>query len=258
MRIDGLASDITERKEQQDRIARLSRIHAVLSGINSMIVRIRQRQDLFQETCRIAVEQGGFTMAWIGTTVQGASRVTPVASMGAEQKYLEEVGFIMNRLADDPGAAGKALRDKQPVIANDIATAPQVVFKQEALARSYRSLAVLPLLVAGTAVGVLALYAEERGFFDQEEMKLLVELTSDISFALDYIEKDERLSYLAYYDLLTGLPNRALVSDRLNQLLHRPNYAKEESILAVTVIDLDRFRAINDTVGVMSVTHCLC
>lgn len=249
MRIDGLASDITERKEQLDRIARLSRIHEVLSGINSMIVRIRERQELFQETCRIAVEQGGFTMAWIGTTVPGASKVTPVASMGAGQKYLDEVGFIMQRLAIDPGAAGKALRDKQPVIANDIATDPQVVFKQEALARSYRSLAVLPLLVEGEAIGVLALYAEERGFFDQEEMKLLNELTGDISFALDYIEKDERLSYLAYYDLLTGLPNRTLVSDRLNQLLHRPTYAADEGILAVTVIDLDRFRAINDTVG---------
>jgi diguanylate cyclase (GGDEF)-like protein len=77
----------------------------------------------------------------------------------------------------------------------------------------------------------------------------LVELTGDISFAMDYIEKDERLSYLAYYDLLTGLPNRALVSDRLNQLLHRPGYAVQESVLAVSVIDLDRFRTVNDTLG---------
>jgi len=61
-------------------------------------------------------------------------------------------------------------------------------------------MAVLPLIVSDEAVGVLALYANEREFFHQEEMKLLTELASDIAFAIDHIGKQERLHYLAYYD----------------------------------------------------------
>ena len=57
--------DITERRMQEQKIARLSRIHAVLSGINAAIVRIRDRRELFREACRIIVEHGGFTLGWI-------------------------------------------------------------------------------------------------------------------------------------------------------------------------------------------------
>src|SRR5579863_1379539 len=62
----GVARDITHHRTQQERIARLSRIQAVLGSINSTIVRVRERRELLRETCRIAILQGGFRMAWIG------------------------------------------------------------------------------------------------------------------------------------------------------------------------------------------------
>ncbi|MBL8507570.1 MAG: PAS domain-containing protein, partial [Chitinimonas sp.] len=65
-RVAGIAEDITELKSQQDRISRLNRLYAVLSAINSTIVRVHQRQALFDETCRILVEVGRFGAAWIG------------------------------------------------------------------------------------------------------------------------------------------------------------------------------------------------
>ncbi len=73
----GVARDITHHRSQQERIARLSRIQAVLSGINSTIVRVRERRELLRETCRIAVQQGGFRMAWIGLVEPGAMKATP-------------------------------------------------------------------------------------------------------------------------------------------------------------------------------------
>lgn len=243
----GVATDITERKNQEAKIARLSRIHAVLSNINSAIVRIRDSQELFKEACRIAVEHGKFKMAWVGLAFPGIRKAKPVAWMGFEEGYLDEVGLQLRDVTEDNGMGGRALQNKKILVANDVQTDPKVVFKNEALKRGYRSLAALPLLVGGEAVGVFVLYAGEANYFDDEEVKLLSELAADISFALDHIEKEEKLDYLAYYDALTGLPNRTLFRDRLHQ--HIKVAQQDGRMLAVMVTDLERFANINNTFG---------
>jgi diguanylate cyclase (GGDEF)-like protein/PAS domain S-box-containing protein len=243
----GVARDITQRRAQQERITRLSRIQAVLGGINSTIVRVRERRALFREACRIAVQQGGFRMAWIGLVEPGALRASPLVWEGMNEGYLEEVGAALGTANEDPGSVGKAIRYKKMVVANDIETDPYTVFKHEALARGYRSLIAMPLLVADEVVGILVLYASETGFFDYEELKLLKDLSGDISFALDYIGKEEQLTYVSYYDTLTGLPNRQLFFDRLAQAIQVARAERRE--LAVIIIDLQRFRRVNDTLG---------
>ncbi|MEO6435817.1 MAG: EAL domain-containing protein [Tepidisphaeraceae bacterium] len=239
--------DITERLQQQEKIARLSRIQAVLSGINSTIVRVRDRRELFREACRIAVEQGGFKMAWIGLVEPGGGKAKPLVWEGFKEAYLDEVGHALVGVVEDQGTVGQALRDKKIVVANDIETDSHVVFKQEALVRGYRSLAVLPLVVGEDAVGVVVLYAAQTDFFDHEEVKLLKQLAADISFAVDYVAKEARLTYLSYYDTLTGLANRQLYFDRLAQAVHTANAAGHD--LAILIIDLQRFKSINDTFG---------
>jgi diguanylate cyclase (GGDEF)-like protein/PAS domain S-box-containing protein len=243
----GVARDITQRRVQQDRIARLSRIQAVLSGINSTIVRVRDRRELFRESCRIAVQQGGFKMAWIGSVEPGTARATPLVWEGSNQGYLEELGTALGNVKEDPGIVGKAIRYKKMVVANDIETDPHTTLKREALARGFRSLIAMPLMIGDDVTGVLVLYAGETGFFDYEELKLLKDLAGDISFALDYIGKEERLTYVSYYDTLTGLANRQLFFDRLAQALHAARAERRE--LAVMLIDLQRFKRVNDTLG---------
>jgi diguanylate cyclase (GGDEF)-like protein/PAS domain S-box-containing protein len=243
----GVARDITDHRSQQERIARLSRIQAVLSGINSAIVRIRERRELLRETCRIAVEQGGFRMAWIGLVEPGAMKATPLVCEGFEDGYLREISAALENRDEDPGPVGWALRQKKMVVVNDIEASSQYLFKRQALVRGFRSQMAMPLMVEDRAVGVLVLYAAEAGFFDHEELKLLKDLASDISFALDYMSKEEKLTYVSYYDTLTGLANRQLFFDRLAHAL-RPARAESRQ-LAVMIIELQRFKRINDTLG---------
>lgn len=245
----GIAHDITEHKRQEEKIARLSRIHAVLSGINSAIVRIRDRQELFEEACRIAVEHGKFPIAWIGLVEPSTGEVKPVAWAGNDAEYISKFRrSIRSGVPEGRGTTGRALREKKPVYENDIAANLQGgMAREEVLRRGYHSLIALPLLVEGTGVGSLSLYAEEPGYFNDDELKLLTELADDVSFALDHIQKEEKLNYLAYYNAVTGLPNHELFYDRLNQ---RVNAAKhDQKILAVAACDLERFRIINDTLG---------
>jgi len=109
----GVARDITQQRLQQERIARLSRIQAVLSGINSTIVRVRERRELLSETCRIAVQQGGFRMAWIGLVEHGARKAIPLVWDGFEQGYLDDAASMLANREEDPGPrAGRFIRRK--------------------------------------------------------------------------------------------------------------------------------------------------
>jgi diguanylate cyclase (GGDEF)-like protein len=238
------------RQEQQRHIARLNRIYAVLSGINSTIVRVRGREELFREACRIAVDAGGFRLAWIGVVDEKSNRVNPVAWHGASEDYLEMMPLALNEGGDQKfGLAGLTIRERKAVVVNDMTKDPRVTLNKEALRRGFRSLAMLPLAVSGEPpVGVLALYADTAGFFDEpDEMQLLLELVGDIAFALDHMDKAARLDYLAYYDTLTSLANATLFRERLNQYIQVARAGKQR--LSLVLIDVDGFKRINDTLG---------
>jgi diguanylate cyclase (GGDEF)-like protein/PAS domain S-box-containing protein len=247
-RIAGIAEDITEQKQAQTRIERLNRVYAVLSQINALIVRVRDRDELFRGACGIAVEHGQFRMAWIGTVDRAAEAVKPVATAGDVGDFFESapMAVVETRPGGD-GLAGRAVRELKPVISNDVHKDKQRLMRRELDERGINSLALIPLILGGEAIGVFALYAADVGFFDDEEMRLLLELASDISFALEHIAKTEKLDYLAYYDELTGLANRRLFHERLTQHLSAADPGK--SGVAVLIMDIERFKTVNDTLG---------
>ncbi len=218
--IQGIFHDITTRRVQEQKIARLSRIQAVLSGINSAIVRIRDRQTLFDEVCRLSIEHGGFTLAWIRMTTPDSQGGRPIAWRCANDSFLD---LIPLSVETDAGRAHaeRVMSEKRAAVYNDLTQAGDFPFAGEALQAGALSLAKLPLVVSGKPVGIFALYANEAGVFDDGEMKLLNELVGDVSFGLEFIAKEEQVNYLAYYDALTRLPNRTLLHDRLGQYCTR-------------------------------------
>jgi len=246
-----IGEDITEKRQAETRLKRLNRVYAVLSGINSLIVRVRDREELFRAACQIAIEHGGFKMAWIGIVDRDAKTIVPVASAVVQPDFPALVGEDSHSESAIPlrgdSKTARAVRDRKPVISNTIDGDTTVVRSKERMARGIFSMATLPLLIAGEAVGVLTLYSDEFEFFNEEEMRLLLELAGDIAFAMDHIEKQERLDYLAYYDVLTGLANRHLFLDRVAQ--HIRLAASRADQLAVFMLDLERFKNINDSFG---------
>jgi GGDEF domain-containing protein len=84
------------------------------------------------------------------------------------------------------------------------------------------------------------LYSGDVAFFDDEERRLLNELADDIAFAMKYVEKEEKLEYLAYFDVLTGLPNSVLFRERLAQILDGARKVTAASS-RFFLFDLDRF-----------------
>jgi diguanylate cyclase (GGDEF)-like protein len=239
--------DVTLQKAQEHRVAQLSRMAMVLSGINSAIVRIHDRNALFQEACRIVVNQGAFSMAWIGVIDPATQQVEVVASFGAKDALAAPFSARADTLNGDlPWSV--AVREMRAFICNDIdAVLPEMGGAQQ---HRYRSLAAIPLMLDQQAVAVFTLLSDETGIFNSQEQNLLNEMAGDLSFGLRFIDKEERLSYLAYYDVLTGLPNGMLFHDRLTQFLQ---VARHESNLlpctGVILLDLDHFSQLNDVHG---------
>jgi diguanylate cyclase (GGDEF)-like protein/PAS domain S-box-containing protein len=256
--IQVIMRDITERHAQQEKIARLSRIHAVLSGINSAIVRIRDRRELFRQACRIIVEQGGFALGWISVLDKATGRLVaadqaglPEGSGAGSAIFNGSIGLVPSRIA------AAALHDRRAIAENLMEDSSEATasgrgrettrIRRAAIDLGAKSVIVLPLIVDNATFGTLTLYALEDDFFDDEEVKLLEELAGDISFSLEFIAKGEQADYLAYYDVLTGLANRSLFLERLSQYMR--SAADRGHELAVMLIDIERFKNINDSLG---------
>lgn len=238
-----------EAREHLDRIERLNRVHAVISGISGAILRIRDRHELLREACRIAVEHGRFQLAWVGLVDPVTLEIKPVAYAGPGSSYVEGIKVsVRDDLPEGHSPSGIAVRENLHLVINDVATDPMVApWRERALRFGCRAMAVFPLVAEGRPIGVMSLYATEAGFFNEEEVRLLQELAADTAFGLEYIEKAQRLEYLAYYDSLTGLPNRRLFEDRLALAVALARHTQR--YLAVAVLDIYGFRQINDILG---------
>ena len=107
--------------------------------------------------------------------------------------------------------------------------------------------ALVPVCADDRVRGVLCIGCKHSAAFGAEEVNFLQATASVLATALQRIESEARLAYLAQFDPLTGLPNRALLSDRFAQMIMQAR--RHAAPLAVLFVDLDQFKAVNDTLG---------
>lgn len=245
-RIDGVARDITEAVEQRRRLARLGRIRELLGEINAAIVRIRDRDALLAQVCRIAVDRGGMLGARVGVLDAAGATVLPLASAGASIGYAD-APVAVSGPPDEEWIVAAAVRARRPAIENDAARDVPERFRAAVAAAGVGAIACFPVLRGDAVAATLVLCSGERGFFEEEEAELLRQVTGNVSFALELIAQQERVEYLALYDVLTGLPNRRLIQERLQQAIG--SSAAENGAIALLVIDLQHFKDINDSLG---------
>ena len=237
-----------QRRDQEVRLQRLTRTYRMLSSTSSAILRLRNRTELLDEVCRIAAHQGGYDRVVISLLDPDARTLRPRAWAGMDSVTLRAVDCAV--LDSDPesvGIAERAMRAGAPSVCNDLGQEPQPRAQHEILiALGFRAMAALPLLIDGTAIGAISLFSNQRDVFDAAEVDVLLELTANLAFALQYLEKDEALHFLSYFDSLTGLAKRPLFCQRLAQLM---SVAADGGALTVVVFDVRKLGAINDSLG---------
>ena len=182
-----LSRNITLRKTAEHNIERLTKLYAALSQCNQAIVRCNTEAELFPQICRDAVNFGGMVMAWIGMLDEAGQRINSVASFGVGIEYLDGINITMT--ADESsgrGPTGTAMRENRPVWCQDFqhnsSTSP---WHERAMSFGWQASAALPLHRQGRVVGAFMLYANVTNAFDEPARNLLIEMATDISYALD-------------------------------------------------------------------------
>ena len=185
--------DITERVEAEQKIIKANRLYAFISQINQMIVRITDETSLFAEACRTAVNIGKFKMAWIGIIDEQTQKLVPVIYDGEENEYVTKIKVILlNALKASKGPTAMAVNQGECVICNDIENDPKMApWKEAFMECGYLSSMSIPLKKFGKVIGSFSFYANEKNFFDEDEITLLQEAASDVAFALEIFEKED-------------------------------------------------------------------
>jgi putative nucleotidyltransferase with HDIG domain len=184
-------AQLLERRRAEARIQKLSHLYAALSQTNTTIVRSMNRDELFRDICKGAVEYGKFKMAWVGLVDKETRRVNPVWQYGAEPGYLTDIVISADDVPEGRGPTGTAIRENRVSYVNDYFTDERTwPWREAVLKGGFRCGAALPLRFGSDVIGALTLYADEPGFFDADQLSLLEEMAEDISFALDGFERE--------------------------------------------------------------------
>jgi diguanylate cyclase (GGDEF)-like protein len=243
-------AQMLRQRQQLDRLAQIVRVH---SAINAAVIRIRDRDELLQEACRLATELGGFfgAVVWV---LDGGGRWAWMKCRAGPQVRDDET---LQRLeigdgsGPDPSLSGRALRAGHVLVCADIAVADApIAMRERLLERGIRSLIAMPLIVDGQRVAVMTLSSQQPApLEDGELVRLLDNVAASLSFALHSLERASAAQYLASFDPLTGLAKRALFCERLDRQLQRHGEPGAQPRSAVIAFDLRGLGSINTLYG---------
>ncbi|HZI30758.1 MAG TPA: GAF domain-containing protein, partial [Candidatus Binatia bacterium] len=181
--IQGFVRDITERKEASERFAQSQRARAILSGVDYAIVHTQNQKQLLAECCRVAVEKGGFKLAWIGMIAPDGT-IQPVAKAG-DTSYLRGFHAVVQDVPDGHGPVSRAIREKRPIIIEDMDRYDVLdPWRERARQFGMSYVAAFPIRIASRLAGSFQVYAPRAHFFDHDEVHLLTQVSDELSFAL--------------------------------------------------------------------------
>lgn len=247
---------LRQRQEQAEaEVRHLNRALRARAAVNHALLQAADETALLREICRVAVEEGGYRLAWVGYIESEEDEVLalrPVAHAGMDDGFLA----LPRRWKDSRN--GLALADHleagQPFVIQDVVHKPDYPFRRDAQLRGYGSVVVLPLRVEGRLAGSFHILAEETDAFDEHEVALLMNAAADLGYGLGALRSrvkaeaaEATIRRMAYFDAVTGLPNQARLRELLEEAIAEAR--QERRPLAFVRIGLQHLREVNEALG---------
>ena len=236
--------------QSQDRL-RLERYAAFYRSMgesSQLMARHPPPQLLFDGLCEILVNSTGLELAFISLLEEG-QKVRVMSARGRARPFLEGALFSV-----DPEDPGRCLIHSRTLETEAVLFIPFLegwlcsdAVREAARPWGLRNTLTVAIRKEGKPIGLMGLVSGQEDFFDATLEELLAGLSRDITFSLEFQERQDRLVRVSITDSLTGLPNRNAFSEDVSRLLSET--ARKGGGMAVGILDLDGFKGWNDAYG---------
>lgn len=192
IRLVGAFQDITEQKLSQIKLSWVNRALHLLRHCNQSLLHIKHEHQLVAEICKLIVEEGGYSFAWVGAVDTSADHhIIPLGFYGNGASYLQENELRWkegSKIANGP--CGMAIRSGQIVRNDDIQTSKSE-HTQLLKTYGYSSIVSLPLKDDHDEVfGLLAIYSNQEHHHSDEEVSLIANLAENLASGIAQIRKE--------------------------------------------------------------------
>ncbi|TAM57231.1 MAG: EAL domain-containing protein [Rhodanobacter sp.] len=236
---------------------RQRRAMRLLSETVRIVSRSVDEQSMLADACCAVKTVGNYPFAWVGLIGDACGRTLRVPLHTG----------LAGAVDADAGFASANARHADAAVAIAMSTGqPQLWYPPSsdgpgwsgAGGDNLHAVLALPLSADGLVVGVFVIGAVAVDAFSATELQVLSEMAAGLGLGIEMRRmhearhaeqkmRDAGVERLAFYDVVTGLPNRRLLFDLLEQA--RTQAMRQQSLLAVGILDLDRFKSVNDTIG---------
>ncbi|OIO71226.1 MAG: hypothetical protein AUJ58_00835 [Zetaproteobacteria bacterium CG1_02_55_237] len=184
---------ISKQVENSLTIARLNRLLQFTSFINQSITRKKDRETLFDDACRAAVEIGGFRFAWIGRYNARKATLEAISIASCSEPCLLDVQAAgLGKNGAHCAMALAAATGREPTTCATLkAHDCKAAWKEPLQKHGCQSAAAFPLTIEEENIGSFVVYAGVEGFFHEQELNILNEAAGDISYTLSKLKMDE-------------------------------------------------------------------
>ena len=186
-----------EQNQTNLELRRAKRALKTLSSCHKAMVRSVNKEDLLRDICQIIVEEGDYSMAWVGLAVDDdRKRIKLLARSGNTDGYFENMNMSWSDSKDGFCPEGTAIRTGRPYVVKDILSNPDVMpWRGEALKQGFSSVVSLPLMSNGHPFGALSIYSSETHVFNEEEVDLLKRLADNLVYGVAAIHTHKKLNW---------------------------------------------------------------
>ncbi len=249
-RMIGTIQDVTERKHDREVLQKTNRQLRMLSDCNQALIRSNDENELLTAVCRIVVEIGGYSMAWVGYAENDEEKtVKTIAQYGFKYNYLESKKVTWSDSEPDGGPVGTAIRTGMPSYIQDVRNNESFKpWRDQAVKCGYESVSAFPLKIGTKTFGSLNIYSTTVNSFDDFEINMLNELSEDLAFGIATLrtrtERERIADSLRHSEnflntIIEHSPHSMWISDdkgtliKLNEACRKLLHIKDEEVVGI-------------------------